>query len=315
MIKDITLAITYKCNARCRICNIWQKKAPDEIDPGILNLPCGVKDINITGGEPFLHPSLIEIIGRLKEKTPKANIVISTNGFAADLILKKVEEILKIDPNIGIAVSLDGAGNVHDNTRGVPGGFKKAAKTIEKLQSMKLKNLKIAFTIGDHNINELKKIYSFAEKIGAEFTLAALHSSKTYFEKENHIQNIASIAEELDWLMAQELKSWNYKKWGRAYFAYGLKKFLTEQKRMLPDYSGKMSIFIAPNGNIYPNNISSECMGSVADLAGNLKIAENLEENWMMCTARQAIKKHRIRVGLWIVWNKIYPQIYKSLHK
>ncbi len=67
--------ITYRCNAKCAFCDIWKKKSYRESPDCSLadvaqNLPLlkkiGVKFIDFTGGEPLLHPALLEMLRRAK---------------------------------------------------------------------------------------------------------------------------------------------------------------------------------------------------------------------------------------------------------
>lgn len=61
--KDLVIAITYQCNSRCRMCNIWRKNLLGDLTAEDYNkIPPGLSNINITGGEPFLHSELEKII-------------------------------------------------------------------------------------------------------------------------------------------------------------------------------------------------------------------------------------------------------------
>jgi Fe-coproporphyrin III synthase len=307
-IKDAVIAVTYQCNSRCRMCNIWKIK--DNL-PGITpedfsNLPKTLESVNITGGEPFLRMDLNLIITTIKNQCPKANIIISSNGFATDLITAQIQKIKEIDPEIGVAISIDGIGQAHNKIRGIEGGYEKVLATIMNLEKLGVKHLKIGFTLGDYNTTELAKVYGLAKRLEMEFSLAIVHSSENYFGKVNDLGNKNKMIEQLDWLVKQELKSWNRKKWGRAYFAYGAKKFIKTGKRILPDYSGRFNIFIDPQGNIYPCDVSSDKIGTLNNFK-NIKCAmsQQCQKSWMVCTARQSIKKHWFRAGIWILANKI----------
>ncbi|MCD4694375.1 radical SAM protein, partial [bacterium] len=307
-IKDAVLAVTYICNARCERCHIWKNTDRSQIKAEDLkNLPKNLKDINISGGEPFLLPDLVDLIKTIKEKAPKASIVISTNGFATDLIEKQIKDILKIDKEIGVAVSLDGGAEIHDKLRGIPGGYEKLMKSIKVLKENNLKNLKISFTLGDENIRELKKIYNLSHELGAEFSLTSVHSGDNYFGTQSKINLIDKIEEELNWLIKKELKSFNPKRWGRAYYTYGLREYIKTGRRILPDYSGKYNIFVDPKKDIYACDVSNKKMGSIINSEFVLNDEEKDNEcskSWMICTARPAIKKHWIRAGFWLLKNK-----------
>ncbi len=309
-IKDVVLAVTYRCNARCRMCSIWQiKDHQGELTPkDYKNLPKGLKDINISGGEPFLRPDLAEIIKVIADRLPAANIIISTNAFATDLINKQMKKIIKIKPNIGVAISLDGIGAAHNNIRRVKDGYQKVINTVRVLRKIGIKNLKFGFTIGDYNICELEKVYKLADDLKMELSTTLVHSSEAYFGQENKINKQDKIIAKLNWLIIKELSGKTPKQWARAYYSYGMKRFVLTGKRILPDYSGKRNIFIDPFGNIYPCDVSSQKIGNLRQPDKALILHKDLDcaQSWMMCTVRPAIKKHWLRAGLWIIYNKLF---------
>lgn len=309
-LKEAVVAVTYRCNSRCQMCNIWKiREHFGELTPqDFLNLPSDLKDINITGGEPFLRNDLLEIIRTIQNRCPKANIIISSNGFATELIVSKMKEILKINPDIGVAISIDGVGEVHNKIRGIEDGFQKATSTIRRLRGLGVKSLKIGFTIGEYNPKELYKVYELSKELNTELSLTVVHSSENYFGKENEIKNSELIIEALNWLIKKELSGWNYKNWGRAYFAYGAREFIRTGERILPDYSGILSIFVNPQGVIYPCDVSTQKLGNLRNSNDieNIKaiVPNDCEKSWMVCTARQSIKKHFIKVIWWILVHK-----------
>jgi MoaA/NifB/PqqE/SkfB family radical SAM enzyme len=77
---EAAIITTYRCNAACRMCNIWKfpTRAGREITPEVLAKLPALRFCNITGGEPFLRDDLPEIIAVLKKRARR--IVISTNG-------------------------------------------------------------------------------------------------------------------------------------------------------------------------------------------------------------------------------------------
>ena len=88
---DAVVAVTYRCNSRCIMCNIWQIKNFPEINyEEYLKLPSSLRDINISGGEPFLREDLVDIVRVIKRACPKAKITISTNGLFVRKQLKNL---------------------------------------------------------------------------------------------------------------------------------------------------------------------------------------------------------------------------------
>lgn len=316
-VKDIVLAITYQCNGHCRFCNIWTRNESFSCKlDDYKRLPHNLKSVNISGGEPFLREDLPEIVRVIKNQCPKAKIIISTNGFTPCNIKRQMQKIIKFKRDIGVAVSLDGFGKAHESLRGFSGGFSLALETIRLLKELGVSSIKIAFTLGNDNINQLKRMYNLSKELNVEFSLAAYHNSPHYFKKEDNQEvNSKSLRKELDWLVRQEIKSFSPKRWVRAYFAFGLFVFLKNKKRILPDYSGINSLFIDPFGNIYPSDVWNLELGNLNNIndwnefmkKAETKIDSNQRpESWMICTVREAIKNHRFKVLFWIARKKFF---------
>lgn len=316
---DCVIAVTYQCNSRCRMCDIWKLKDTRELAAGdFRKLPATLRDINISGGEPFLRFDLVKIIEVIRQACPDAKLIISTNGMMPELIKQQTERILKIVSDIGVAVSVDGLGAIHDQMRGVPGSFEKAIATIKVLRQIGLKNLRIAFTAGAENISHLSKVYDLARDLGVEFTIAAAQSSAIFFGGKQIVEEINSkvAREQFDYLVRQELKSWQPKKWLRAYFAWGLSNFIVQGKAPLPVYAGRDFFFLDPFGEIYPSVVHSWSMGNLMKQTfeeiwfskqaeeARQKIAALTTDVWMICTARTAMQRHFWKVGWWILRNK-----------
>ncbi len=325
-IKDIVLAITYQCNSRCQFCGIWKSKKTFSLMPeDYKNIPQSVKNINISGGEPFLRRDLPKIIRAISRQAPKAKIIISTNGFKPSLIKKNMQEIIKFKRDIGVAVSIDGFGKVHEDLRGMPGGYSLALETIRLLKELGVKDVKIAFTLGNYNISQLKRLYRLSRELKTEFSLAVYHNSAHYFNantKVNKVSRVKSIEKELIWLIRQELGSCSPKRWLRAYFIWGVVEFLKNKQRILPDYSGKNSLFVDSYGNIYPSDVWNIKLGKLREVNNWDKFIQQAEvalsdkrapNNWMVCTARQAIKKHWPEVLSWVLVNKLSLIFAKEL--
>ncbi|MDO8622088.1 MAG: radical SAM protein, partial [bacterium] len=123
---DCVVAVTYICNSKCTMCDFWKEtRKPTVTLDDFRKLPATLRDINVSGGEPFLHPQIVDIVRVLHETCPKARITISTNAFLTDLTVKRVTEILKFYPKIGIRISIDGVGDMHERVRRIPQALEK----------------------------------------------------------------------------------------------------------------------------------------------------------------------------------------------
>ena len=62
-----SLITTFRCNAKCNMCNVWKfpTRPEDELSPDFYDkLPAGLR-INVTGGEPTLRADIDEIFAKL----------------------------------------------------------------------------------------------------------------------------------------------------------------------------------------------------------------------------------------------------------
>lgn len=318
---DCVLAVTYRCNSRCTMCDIWKLKDTAELELEYFKkLPPSLRDINVSGGEPFLRQDIVELVRILHKTCPKARIVISTNGYLTDLIKEKMREILKYAPNVGVGVSFDGIGEMHDKIRGIPGGFNLAIKTVKVLhEELGMKNLRLAFTVSKQNVEHLSKVYDLSRELGVQFTMALAQSSEFFFggKQVEESPDVNILEEQFNHVIRNELKSWQPKRWVRAYFTKSLLNFAITGRQALPSRAGKDFFFLDPFGNVYPSVVHNAIMGNVhekgfeeiwnspeAEVARE-KVSEAKQDVWMICTARTAIKGHPARVGWWILKSKI----------
>lgn len=343
---DCVLATTYNCNARCVMCDIWKIKGFPELPVAeFAKLPPTLRDVNISGGEPFLRPDLPEIIAMVTKTCPKARIVISTNAFLTDLVVKQMKKILKIKPDIGVAISIDGMDEMHDEMRGIPGGFRKDMETLRQLKELGMTNLRLGFTITERNVKHLKRVYDLTRQLNIQFTHSFAQSSEFYFggkkntdfqglgeesltegmalatEDSNHVSSPLRefLREQYAYIIKSELGGWNLKRWVRAYFAFGMYKFITSRNPVVSNAPGRDFFFLDPNGVIFPSVVHNFRMenirniDSIADFWCSNR-AEEIRRQvdnsqvpvWMICTARTAIKKHPLRVLAWIIKNKFF---------
>ena len=125
-----TVIVTYRCNARCNMCNRF--KAPsrpeDEISIETIKKLPEMYFTNSTGGEPFIREDIKDIVRELRKKSDR--IVISTNGFFTD----KIIDLCKEFPDIGIRISIEGLEQTNNEIRGLQDGFNRGYTTLKKLE-------------------------------------------------------------------------------------------------------------------------------------------------------------------------------------
>lgn len=138
-----TVIVTYRCNARCTMCNRYKapSKPEEEISLETIRKLPPMYFTNITGGEPFIRADLKDIVRELKTKSDR--IVISTNGFFTDRILDLCREF----PDIGIRISIEGLEQTNNEIRGLQDGYNRGYNTLKKLREMGMKDVGFGMTV------------------------------------------------------------------------------------------------------------------------------------------------------------------------
>lgn len=225
-----TVIVTYRCNARCSMCNRYKapSKPEEEISIDTIRKLPKMYFTNITGGEPFIRTDLKEIVRELYKRSDR--IVISTNGFFTDRILNLAKEFHQI----GIRISIEGLEQTNNDIRGLEDGFNRGYTTLKKLVEMGMKDVGFGMTVQDMNAKDLLPLYRISDEMGMEFATASLHNSFYFVENKNIIQDRPMVAKNFEDLINELLKSKNPKKWFRAYFNHGLINYIYGQRRLLP---------------------------------------------------------------------------------
>lgn len=309
-----TVIVTYRCNARCSMCNRYKapSKAEEEISINTIKKLPKMYFTNITGGEPFIREDLKEIVRELYKKSDR--IVISTNGFFTDRIVDLCKEF----PQIGIRISIEGLENTNNEIRGLKDGFNKGYTTLKTLVDMGMKDVGFGMTVQDKNAPDLVPLYELSNEMGMEFATASLHNSFYFVEAKNIINDRPMVAENFEKLINEMLDSNSPKKWFRAYFNHGLINYIYGQKRLLPCDMSFDTFFIDPYGDVMPCNGTKdkEVMGNLNeqnwDELWNSEQADRVREKvrhcdrncWMIGSVSPAMHKYIWVPAAWVIKHK-----------
>lgn len=311
-----SIIVTYRCNARCTICNTWRfpSKKEDEIKSTVYEKLPFMRTVNVTGGEPFIREDIEDIISILKSKTRR--LVISSNGFFTERILKLFEK----HRDIGIRVSLEGLPKANDELRGIKDGFDRGLRTLIQLHEKGVKDIGFGITVSDKNAKDLIELYHLANMMGMEFATAAIHNSFYFHKFDNKFEYPEIAVEEYKKLINELFRSNRVKDWFRAYFNYGLINFIKGNSRLLPCEMGYDSFFLDPYGEMYPCNVIEESMGNLKDktfdeIWDSEKASEIREKVkvcskncWMIGSVSQQMKKNIMKPAKWILHHKFLRQ-------
>ena len=309
-----TVIVTYRCNAKCNMCNRY--KAPsnpeEEISIETIRKLPEMYFTNITGGEPFIREDLKDIVRELYKKSDR--IVISTNGFFTERIVDLCKEF----PQVGIRISIEGLEKTNNEIRGLEDGFNRGYTTLKTLVEMGMKDVGFGMTVQDKNAADLVPLYEISDKLNMEFATASLHNSFYFVESNNIIRDRLTVAENFEKLINRLLDSNSPKKWFRAYFNHGLINYIFAQKRLLPCDMSFDTFFIDPYGDVMPCNGTKEkeVMGNLNeqewDELWNSEKAEIVRKKvrccnrncWMIGSVSPAMHKYILKPAFWVLKHK-----------
>jgi MoaA/NifB/PqqE/SkfB family radical SAM enzyme len=148
--------VTYRCNARCGFCDIWERPSPyvalEQAETNLRDLKrLGVKVIDFTGGEPLLHRQIDELL-RLA-KGMGFITTLTTNTLLYPKWAKRLQGLVDM-----LHFSLDSPHKeAHDASRGVAcfDSLKKSIKIARELGERP----DILFTVLEGNVYEIGEVY------------------------------------------------------------------------------------------------------------------------------------------------------------
>ncbi|MBD3367937.1 MAG: radical SAM protein [Candidatus Eisenbacteria bacterium] len=278
---NLTVSVTYRCNSRCRTCNVYNKRAEEftasEFDRVFASFGTTPYWFTMSGGEPFLRDDLPEICRSAHDRTRPGIINIPTNGILHDRIPGMVREICHGAPDTQVIVnlSLDDIGERHDAIRGVPGNFEKAVRTYEGLRGLGARNLAIGVhsVISVHNVDRIPEIYetihrelapdSFITEIAEERveldTVGAgvTPSPEQYGRAVDYL--IERIRAERHAGIARVTQAF------RVRYYEMVKRYLASHRQIIPCYAGVASAQIAPDGDVWFCCIEAASVGNLRE--------------------------------------------------
>ncbi len=277
----ISLEVTHECVCRCRMCNIW--KIPETVPDLPLrewiallssNLLSDLRELDITGGEPFLRDdlaSLVKAVCELKRTHLRRlrSIAITTNGVLTDRVLKMAAEMLEPLKRTGLELvmvcALDGLGEVHDEIRRYDGAWAAVERSLAGLVELRSSNphliVGLKTTVLPQNVGELEKIAAYARDRDL-FTIIspAIVTKGRYLnpDRERHLTLSAADT-------ARLVKFYEGPDFEWSYHAKVLARYLRTGHMEKPCTCGFNYLFVRSNGQVFLCPLFEESVGNILD--------------------------------------------------
>ena len=131
-----TYLVSFRCNARCGMCDSWRLDPGEEMTPAQVATVFGklgsLDVVRLSGGEPFLRKDLVEVAEAVWGAARPLVLHITTNGSWPARVFEFVERF-SAPRRLHIMVSFDGLAREHDRNRGGAASFAKAFETVRGL--------------------------------------------------------------------------------------------------------------------------------------------------------------------------------------
>jgi MoaA/NifB/PqqE/SkfB family radical SAM enzyme len=193
----ITFVATYRCNFRCEMCNIWQKKSADEMTPEevarfFTRWP-QFRWVHLTGGELFVRRDIDDIVAAIQEHCRSLFLLnFPTTGWFGDRTVAAVQKVLarKIG-RLMVTISVDGPGPLHDELRGLAGSWERAIETFRRLRSIRQSNFQVVagMTLVPKNVHLVDETIAAIRAAIPDFSRAELHLNLAH-ESGHYFDNV-----------------------------------------------------------------------------------------------------------------------------
>ena len=276
----VSLEITHECVARCMMCNIW--KIPLEVP----NLPAeqwikllssdlfhDLREIDITGGEPFLKKDIAELlsgIGELKKDRliTLKSIAVTTNGLLPDRVLTTTEKMLpklqKKDLDLVVVCAMDAVGDLHNRVRNYKNAWLKVRKTIEGLIKLRDKHPNLIAglktTILPINIEELTFISAFADSRGLFTIISPCIITEGRYLNPDRAEDLSFTPQDIE----KMIKFFSGDQFHWSFHAESLVDFFKTGTMKKPCSCGFNYFFVRSNGEMFLCPLTKESIGNIA---------------------------------------------------
>ncbi|HYF84275.1 MAG TPA: radical SAM protein [Clostridia bacterium] len=166
---NLDVFVTTACNMQCLFCGAWKQDNPNqfiELDKVFSILDAGkdygFKYTTLSGGEPLMHPNILEIIDYANNKGFWINI--TTNGLLID---DKFLSSIK-GKKVNIRVSFHSLKKELHNKITNGDTYDQLVATINRLKELRV-YYSIGSTIFEENVDEIEQLAEFALKSNAAF--------------------------------------------------------------------------------------------------------------------------------------------------
>lgn len=203
----------FRCNLACTGCGkiqhpkeiLKQHLTPEQCFAAVEE--CGAPVVSIPGGEPLLHPQIVEIVKGLIER--RKFIYLCTNG----LLLEKYLDQFQPSPYLTFSIHLDGLREQHDRCVDREGVFDLAVQAIRaaKAQGFRITTNTTVFEGTDPQ--EMQKFFDFLATLNIDGMMISPGYSYAWAPDQDHFlkrEQTKALFREILAPFKSGQKTWNF---------------------------------------------------------------------------------------------------------
>jgi Fe-coproporphyrin III synthase len=324
----ISFLLTYRCNLRCKMCNIWQKAPAKELSLEEIDRFFRVSNrfswVGITGGEPFLREDIGEVIKVILGNCPELSAIhFATNGTMSERIIDVVKEALRYTQGrtaLLFTLSIDGPPDLHDKIRGQEGAWAKCMATFKRLKEIRTIKTRLGITLAHHNLKEFPGLFASLKDSEPslrfdDITINMFHRSSFYYGNDAMpALDPSGAIEAIDTILKMDKDRFTVNNFLRRKYLALYKRYIKNNKCPLRCQALSATCILDPYGNIYPCGVYEKRIAHIHECDYDLKmlwaeprireISAQCSRSmcpscWSPCDAYSAIGSSLFNPGLW----------------
>lgn len=274
----LTLIVTWTCDTRCRMCNIWQRDKKgvmtlDEVRTFFERNPY-FSWVNLSGGEIWTRPDAADLVQTVIDGSPDLYLLdFPTTGQQTDRIVEGVRRILASPvPRTLVTVSLDGPRETHEDVRGVKGAFDRALATFRALRALRSSRFDVFLGVTLSNFNE-GRLFDTVDAVRAEIPDVSLREfhvnlaqiSAHYYGNAAMDPTTADALGDLEEFVRRRGSGLHPVAWLERQYQERVRSFLETGRTPVPCKALASSVFVDARWNVYPCSMWDAPLGNLRD--------------------------------------------------